>query len=58
MGDYAGAAGYAVSFGVPENLKKSTVEECLNNPLILTKLSERVYELLLQDLRLQRERVR
>jgi hypothetical protein len=32
--------------------------EILRDPLILQALSERVYELLLEDLRIQRERTR
>jgi hypothetical protein len=52
------AVGYAASFGIPENLKKTILKEYLDRPLLLTKLTERVSELMLQDLRYQRERVR
>lgn len=53
-----GTAGYAISFSLPENLKKTNFKEYLNNPLVLTKLTERVYELMVQDMRYQAERVR
>lgn len=58
IGDVAGAAGYAASFNETDKLNKTTIKKCLNDPLVLNELTDRVYELLLQDLRSQRERLR
>lgn len=56
IGDIAGTAGYAV---VPTgSVPSAAAGKFLNDPLILSKLTDRVYELLLEDLRSQRERVR
>lgn len=66
IGDIAGPAGYTAmstaSFAnaTRADITKAVAEvgKCLNNPLVLSKLTDRVYELLLEDLRNQRERVR
>jgi hypothetical protein len=55
--DLGGTAGYASSFS--ENTKElaQTADKYLQDFLLLNKLTERVYELLLEDMRIQRERV-
>ena len=55
--DLGGTAGYGSSFY--ENTKElaQTVDKHLQDFLLLNKLTERVYELLLEDMRIQRERV-
>jgi len=63
LGDPAGAAGYAASVRMPGKLqgrerKQRTlgVKTVLNDPLLTQKLADRVYELLLEDLRQSKER--
>ena len=55
IGDLAGAAGYAAA-ATPDGIT-TTVSAYLRDPLVLNKLTDRVYELLLEDLRSQRERL-
>ncbi len=50
IGDIAGTAGYAA---MPTDAVKY-----LNDPLILNLLTDRVYELFLEDMRCQQERIR
>ncbi len=50
IGDFAGTAGYAVMPVI--------AEKYLSDPLVLSKLTERVYQLFLEDMRCQGERVR
>lgn len=58
IGDVGGTAGYAMVWATPEACKAAKeVDKFLNDSLLLSKLTERVYELLLEDMRLQRERV-
>lgn len=57
IGDIAGTAGYAVSAASPEDVTAAAVKKYLSDPLVLSKLTDRVYELLLEDLRCQQERV-
>lgn len=58
IGDTAGSAGYSTSTAPLDNVKAAAVKKYLSDPLELSKLTDRVYELLLEDLRCQRERVR
>ena len=56
IGDIAGAAGYAAP---PDDTKALVAAgKYLNDPLFLSKLTDCVYELLLEDMRCQQERVR
>jgi len=58
IGDVAGTAGYALVSATPEaSLAKKAADKFLNDSLLLSQLTERVYELLLEDMRVQRERV-
>lgn len=57
IGDIAGTAGYAAIAAPPDDIK-AAAGKYLNDPLVLSKLTDRVYELLLEDLRSQQERVR
>jgi len=50
IGDIAGTAGYAA---IPVIKGKH-----FNDPLVLNQLTDRVYELFLEDIRCQQERVR
>lgn len=54
IGDIAGTARYAAS---PDRVT-AAAKKYLSDPSELSKLTDRVYELLLEDLRCQRERVR
>lgn len=57
-GDIGGTAGYAGSaFASNTNGVGKAADQYLNDSLLLNQLTERVYELLLQDLRIQHERV-
>ena len=55
IGDIAGAAGYAAP---PDDATTAAAGKYFSDPLILSKLTDRVYELLLEDMRCQRERVK
>lgn len=55
-GDIASTAGYAASISSSTALNGAAHN--FDDPVILSKLTDRVYELLLADLRSQRERVR
>ncbi|MDM9584195.1 MULTISPECIES: hypothetical protein [unclassified Nostoc] len=57
-GDVGGTAGYA-GVSVTSDARKAakTASKYLNNSLLLNELAERVYKLLLEDLRSQRERL-
>ena len=58
-GDFAGAAGYTPHPSTLDNISKtSTAANNINNEDFLNQLTQKVYELLESDLRLQRERVR
>ncbi|MFB2769530.1 hypothetical protein ACE1AT_09600 [Pelatocladus sp. BLCC-F211] len=58
IGDVGDTAGYAGITATSQGNKAATVAgKYLNNSLLLTNLTERVYQLLQEDLRLQRERV-
>ncbi|TWH39994.1 hypothetical protein CAL7102_09282 [Dulcicalothrix desertica PCC 7102] len=58
LGDVGGTAGYADIPAVSNPSKVSSeAEQCLKDSLKLAKLTQRVYELLLEDIRNQRERV-
>ncbi len=58
IGDVAGTAGYAVVSATPEaSVAAKAVDKFLYDSLLLSQLTERVYELLLEDMRVQRERV-
>jgi hypothetical protein len=53
-GDVGGTAGYA---GVSDaNKTAKTASKYLNDSMLMNQLTERVYKLLLEDLRSQRER--
>jgi hypothetical protein len=59
-GDIGGTAGYAGSAfasHVQGEAKAADADKYLNDSLLLNQLTERVYELLLQDMRIQGERV-
>lgn len=55
-GDIASTAGYAANIGSVAAI--DCVAPNFDDPLILSRLTDRVYELLLEDMRSQRERVR
>jgi len=57
-GDIGGTAGY-VGSAIASHTKgvNKAAEKYLNDSLLLNQLTERVYQLLLEDMRLQRERV-
>lgn len=56
--DVGGTAGYAGSaFAANAKGVAKAAEKYLNDSLLLNQLTERVYQLLLEDMRLQRERV-
>jgi len=57
VGDIAGTAGYAAIATTSDSTKAAT-GNYLSDPLVLSQLTDRVYELLLEDLQCQRERVR
>lgn len=58
LGDVGGTAGYAGIAAVSNASKVSSyAERCLKDSLLLNTLTQRVYELLLEDIRNQRERV-
>lgn len=58
LGDVGGTTGYADISAVsdPSEVYKDA-ERCLKDSLLLATLTQRVYELLLEDIRNQRERV-
>ena len=57
-GDVGGTAGYTgVSVTSDASKAAKTASKYLNDSLLLNQLIERVYKLLLEDLRSQRERV-
>ncbi len=66
IGDTASTAGYAAmpaasnAYAATSGSIKAApaAGKYLSDPLVLSKLTDRVYELLLEDLRSQRERVR
>lgn len=59
IGDVAGAAGYAVPTATTDGTRAAAAAgKYLSDPLVLSRLTDRVYALLLEDLRCQRERVR
>ncbi|HEY9301864.1 MULTISPECIES: hypothetical protein [unclassified Coleofasciculus] len=64
IGSSTRPAGYAAPGLVPSNDKDNqtavskTAAKVLRDPLLLRQLSDRVYELMLEDLRRQRERSR
>lgn len=59
LGDIPSLAGYAVPAATSDSTKAAAAaRKYLNDPLALSRLTDRVYELLLEDLRSQRERVR
>ena len=56
--DAGGTAGYANISAVSDACKVSqTVDKYLKDSLLLSKLTRRVYELLVEDIRYQQERV-
>ena len=56
--DIGGTAGYAGSAIASHNKGvNKAAEKYLTDSLLLNQLTERVYELLVEDMRLQRERV-
>lgn len=56
--DIGGTAGYAVpAFTSDTKGVTKAVNKYLNDSLLLNKLTDRVYELLLEDMRIQAERV-
>lgn len=58
LGDVDGTAGYVDISTVSNSSRVSNeAEQCLKDSLLLNTLTERVYELLLEDIRNQRERV-
>ncbi|GJD23639.1 hypothetical protein RIVM261_085950 [Rivularia sp. IAM M-261] len=58
LGDVGGTAGYADISTVSNSSRVSDeAERCLKDLLLLNTLTQRVYELLLEDIRNQRERV-
>jgi len=66
IGEFAAPAGYAAHGAVLQSDRKKEEQtriakaaaQVLQNPLLMRKLSDRVYELMLEDLRNQRERSR
>ncbi|MGA9377468.1 MAG: hypothetical protein WBV73_01600 [Phormidium sp.] len=64
IGDITSSAGYAISGlnRVNDNQNQATMsqlaKQVLEDPLLLRQLSDRIYELMQTDLRLQRERSR
>lgn len=57
--DIGGTAGYANISGVSDTSQLSqTANKCLKDFFLLNKLTKRVYELLQEDMRYQRERVK
>ncbi|MHC5778219.1 hypothetical protein [Nostoc sp.] len=58
IGDVGGTTGYAdVSVASDASTAAQEAYKYLNNSFLINELTERVYELLLEDLRYQRERV-
>ncbi|MDF5737834.1 MULTISPECIES: hypothetical protein [unclassified Nostoc] len=58
LGDVGGTAGYVGISAISNPSRVSTdAERCLKDSLLLATLTQRVYELLLEDIRNQRERV-
>lgn len=62
IGNPIGAAGYAASADILGDRKQiqqanKLAQEVLRDPLKLQRLTDRVYDLLLEDLRQQRERI-
>lgn len=58
IGDIGGTTGYAdVSTASYASTAAQEAHKYLNDSLLINKLTERVHELLLEDLRYQRERV-
>lgn len=58
LGDVGGTTGYANISAISDASKVAqTAATYLKDSLLLTKLARRVYELLLEDIRCQRERV-
>lgn len=56
IGEAGGSVGYA-GVSITSNASQGkSADKYLNDSLLLNKLTERVYELLLEDLRSQRER--
>ena len=56
-GDVGGTAGYAgVSVASDANKTAKTASKYLKDSMLMNQLTERVYKLLLEDLRSQRER--
>ncbi|BCL35118.1 hypothetical protein [Nostoc sp. MS1] len=56
--DIGGTPGYAGSaFASNAEGVGKTADKYLNDSLVLNQLTERVYQLLLEDMRIQRERV-
>ncbi|HEY9667156.1 MAG TPA: hypothetical protein V6C91_10140 [Coleofasciculaceae cyanobacterium] len=65
IGELSTPAGFAAPCSIQSDRQKDeraavlkTAEQVLNDPLLLRRLSDRVYELMLEDLRNQRERSR
>lgn len=56
IGEAGGSVGYAGVSITSHASQAITAEKYLKDSLLLNKLTERVYELLLEDLRSQRER--
>ncbi|MCC5632295.1 hypothetical protein [Nostoc sphaeroides] len=58
LGDVGGTTGYAnISAMFDATKLAGTIDIYLNDSLLLSKLTRRVYELLQEDIRCQRERV-
>lgn len=58
LGDLGGTTGYANSSAISDASKVAKIAGMyLEDSLLLTKLTRRVYELLQEDIRYQRERV-
>lgn len=56
--DIGGTAGYAgAEFASDEKGVAQAADKYLHDSLLLNQLTERVYQLLLEDMRIQRERV-
>lgn len=56
--DVGGTAGYANISAVSDTSQiAKTANKCLEDSLLLSKLTKRVYELLKEDIRYQKERV-
>jgi hypothetical protein len=56
IGEVGGSVGYAGVSTTSDASQGKTADKYLKDSLLLNKLAERVYELLLEDLRSQRER--